>query len=84
MARLEHVNVTVADPDKAAETLCALFDWKVRWAGPALTTGRLADLTMWIPPTGVVVEQGQLLPGLFDRTRLVRFSGCSSVPSVRT
>ncbi len=40
MARLEHVNVTVADPDAAAATLCALFDWKVRWAGPGMTTGR--------------------------------------------
>jgi catechol 2,3-dioxygenase-like lactoylglutathione lyase family enzyme len=40
MARLEHVNVTVADPDAAAQTLCALFDWKVRWAGPGMETGR--------------------------------------------
>jgi predicted enzyme related to lactoylglutathione lyase len=40
MARLEHVNVTVADPDAVAATLCGLFDWKVRWAGPALGTGR--------------------------------------------
>ncbi|HMS96577.1 MAG TPA: VOC family protein [Tabrizicola sp.] len=40
MARLEHVNVTVADPDAAAAVLCALFDWKVRWAGPGMTTGR--------------------------------------------
>ena len=40
MARLEHVNVTVADPDKAAATLCELFDWTVRWAGPGMTTGR--------------------------------------------
>jgi catechol 2,3-dioxygenase-like lactoylglutathione lyase family enzyme len=40
MARLEHVNVTVADPDATAATLCDLFDWKVRWAGPGMTTGR--------------------------------------------
>lgn len=40
MARLEHVNVTVADPDAAAAVLCSLFDWKVRWAGPGMTTGR--------------------------------------------
>jgi catechol 2,3-dioxygenase-like lactoylglutathione lyase family enzyme len=39
-ARLEHLNITVADPDKAAQTLCAIFDWKLRWAGPAMTTGR--------------------------------------------
>jgi catechol 2,3-dioxygenase-like lactoylglutathione lyase family enzyme len=40
MARLEHVNVTVADPDATAATLCALFDWRVRWAGPGMGTGR--------------------------------------------
>jgi predicted enzyme related to lactoylglutathione lyase len=40
MARLEHVNVTVADPDAAAAVLCGLFDWKVRWAGPGMGTGR--------------------------------------------
>jgi len=40
MARLEHVNVTVADPDATAKTLCDLFDWKVRWAGQGMETGR--------------------------------------------
>jgi catechol 2,3-dioxygenase-like lactoylglutathione lyase family enzyme len=40
MARLEHVNVTVADPDASAQVLCDLFDWKVRWAGAGMETGR--------------------------------------------
>ncbi len=40
MAHLEHVNVTVADPDATAAILCRLFDWKVRWSGPGMTTGR--------------------------------------------
>lgn len=40
MARLEHVNVTVTDPDATAQMLCDLFDWKVRWAGPGMETGR--------------------------------------------
>jgi predicted enzyme related to lactoylglutathione lyase len=40
MARLEHVNVTVSDPDAAAASLCNLFDWKVRWAGASLGSGR--------------------------------------------
>ncbi len=39
MARLEHVNVTVADPDASAAMLCELFDWKVRWSGAAMTSG---------------------------------------------
>jgi len=40
MARLEHVNVTVADPDALAATLCELFDWKIRWSGAAMGDGR--------------------------------------------
>lgn len=39
-AQLEHVNVTVTDPARTAERLCALFDWKVRWSGPAKSGGR--------------------------------------------
>ena len=40
MARLEHVNITVADPDATAALLCRLFDWQVRWAGKGMQTGR--------------------------------------------
>ncbi|MCX8507679.1 MAG: VOC family protein [Rhodobacteraceae bacterium] len=40
MTRLEHVNVTVGDPDRTAALLCDLFGWRVRWAGPGMTTGR--------------------------------------------
>ena len=37
---LEHVNVTVSDPLKTAERLCALFDWRIRWQGDAIYAGR--------------------------------------------
>ncbi len=40
MARLEHVNVTVADPDATAQMFGKLFGWRVRWAGPGMATGR--------------------------------------------
>lgn len=40
MARLEHVNVTVTDPDATAQLLCNLFGWQIRWAGPGMQTGR--------------------------------------------
>jgi catechol 2,3-dioxygenase-like lactoylglutathione lyase family enzyme len=33
--RLEHVNVTVADPDRTAALMETLFDWRVRWRGPS-------------------------------------------------
>jgi predicted enzyme related to lactoylglutathione lyase len=38
-AALEHVNVTVSDPKATAAILIKLFDWKIRWEGPGMTTG---------------------------------------------
>jgi catechol 2,3-dioxygenase-like lactoylglutathione lyase family enzyme len=38
-SRLEHVNVTVADPAQAAKLMEDLFGWQVRWEGPALNGG---------------------------------------------
>ena len=38
-ATIEHVNVTVTDPDKTADLLCELFDWKIRWPGRSLLGG---------------------------------------------
>jgi catechol 2,3-dioxygenase-like lactoylglutathione lyase family enzyme len=40
MTRLEHVNITVADPDATAALFQRLFGWQVRWAGPGMQTGR--------------------------------------------
>ena len=39
-AALEHVNITVRDPEATAALLCELFDWKVRWQGPSAMGGR--------------------------------------------
>ena len=39
VAKLEHVNFTVPDPDKTAAWLCKLFDWHVRWSGTAINGG---------------------------------------------
>ncbi|MEZ5559704.1 MAG: VOC family protein [Pseudomonadales bacterium] len=36
---LEHVNVTVSDPDRTARMLCELFGWHVRWQGPSKMGG---------------------------------------------
>lgn len=38
--RLEHVNITVTDPDRTASLMGALFGWHVRWSGPARDGGR--------------------------------------------
>lgn len=37
--RIEHVNVTVADPERTSALLQALFDWQIRWRGPAQNGG---------------------------------------------
>lgn len=38
--RLEHVNVNVSDPERAARLMQALFGWHVRWQGPSRDGGR--------------------------------------------
>jgi catechol 2,3-dioxygenase-like lactoylglutathione lyase family enzyme len=37
--RIEHVNITVSDPGRASSLMEALFDWHVRWSGPAQNGG---------------------------------------------
>lgn len=38
---IEHVNLTVSDPERMAKLLGDLFDWHVRWEGPARDNGRV-------------------------------------------
>ncbi len=37
---LEHVNLTVRDPERSARLFCDLFGWHVRWQGAAQMGGR--------------------------------------------
>lgn len=39
-AGLEHVNITVTDPDRTARMLDEIFGWKIRWQGDAIHGGR--------------------------------------------
>lgn len=39
-ATLEHVNLTVPDPDATAAWLCEVFGWHIRWQGPSIHDGR--------------------------------------------
>ena len=39
-AAIEHVNITVSDPDRSADLLSKIFDWQVRWSGTAMNLGR--------------------------------------------
>ena len=38
--RIEHVNVTVSDPERAARLMETLFGWHERWRGEARDGGR--------------------------------------------
>ena len=38
-ATLEHINVSVSDPDASAQILCDLFAWNIRWSGSAMGNG---------------------------------------------
>lgn len=40
LARLEHVNITVSDPDRTAQMLVSIFGWHVRWEGDSIHGGR--------------------------------------------
>lgn len=57
--RIEHVNVTVSDPEATATQLQEIFGWHVRWRGPSRGDGRTvhvgtADhyLALYAPPGG--------------------------------
>ena len=65
MARLEHLNVTVADPDRTAALLQELFGWRIRWSGPAIHGGRSVHvgdgesyLALYAPPEGAGAATG--------------------------
>jgi catechol 2,3-dioxygenase-like lactoylglutathione lyase family enzyme len=36
---VEHVNITVGNPERTADMLASLFGWEVRWQGPAINDG---------------------------------------------
>jgi catechol 2,3-dioxygenase-like lactoylglutathione lyase family enzyme len=37
--RIEHVNITVSDPERTSDLMGQQFDWHVRWSGPAQNGG---------------------------------------------
>jgi predicted enzyme related to lactoylglutathione lyase len=40
VGRIEHVNLTVSNPERTARMLEQLFGWQVRWDGPTRAGGR--------------------------------------------
>ena len=71
--RLEHVNVTVSDPDATASILEQLFDWHVRWTGDAKDNGYTVHVgsddhyvALYRPPSGPsdLTDAGYQINGL--------------------
>ncbi len=65
MAILEHVNITVSDPQKTAALMATLFDWNIRWEGPAKSGGRTVhvgtdDAYLAVYANGGAPPQGRL------------------------
>ena len=40
MNKIEHINLTVSDPDGLAELLTNIFGWQIRWSGESMDNGR--------------------------------------------
>lgn len=58
--RIEHVNLTVSDPEKSSAMMQSIFGWHVRWSGPARDNGRTIHvgnpdhyLALYTPPGDV-------------------------------
>lgn len=41
---IEHVNISVSDPDRSAARLAAIFGWSTRWSGRSASGGRVAHV----------------------------------------
>lgn len=62
---LEHVNLTVTDPERTAQILCDLFGWTIRWSGPSKMGGRTVHvggedsyIAVYRLPDGAAVPAG--------------------------
>ncbi len=39
LGRIEHVNISVGDPQRSADLMRDLFGWHIRWEGPSMLGG---------------------------------------------
>ena len=78
-ATLEHANLTVRDAVKTADLLCALFDWTIRWQGPAKNEGytvHVGNETSYLAlyqydPVGQIGEESYRLIGALNHLGIV-------------
>lgn len=56
MSRIEHVNITVSNPDRTSQLLQDIFGWQERWRGPSALGGdtiHVGSATSYIALYGV-------------------------------
>lgn len=72
---IEHVNLTVSDPERMAKLLHDLFGWRVRWFGAARDNGRV--LHVGDDQTYLAVYTPPLRPerGIFEKGRPLNHVG---------
>ena len=56
---IEHVNITVSQPERSAQLLQDLFGWHVRWQGPARDGGRVIHVGDDVNYLAVYAEPGE-------------------------
>src|SRR5690242_1682686 len=68
--RIEHVNVTVTDPERVAALMQDLFGWRIRWKGPARDDGFTVHvgtddhyLALYTGPKGTVLTEADFAKG---------------------
>jgi len=78
LACLEHLNLTVDNPDQLAEIFCELFDWKIRWSGPSKDQGYTVHvgtdkryIALYTNKKSVNAELGYLSHGMVNHVGLV-------------
>lgn len=85
-AKIEHVNITVADVARSAELMEAIFGWKIRWSGLARMGGRTIHVgtdEMYLavysngsaPPNGRLNHVGVVVGDLEEAERRVTAAG---------
>ncbi len=67
---LEHVNLTVSDPERTAAMLVDLFDWHVRWKGGSIHDGHTIHVGTDIDYLALYTMPGSAV-GLVDSYRQV-------------
>ncbi len=63
-AFIEHVNLTVSQPERSARLLQDLFGWRVRWQGPARDGGQVIHVGDAANYLAVYAEPGETKDGL--------------------